>query len=156
MEQQTQTTPTTDAAKRPVFLTVLCILSFIAAGLAILGYITLITVMGAVTAGASALEGMSGEAGSAGAAMSEAMSHGPSAGMTWAYIAVGFVTVLVSLFGVIKMWKLQKIGFFLYVGATVVSIIMTIVYSGFSSGMMSIVFGALFIVLYGLNLKHLK
>ncbi|MDP1802384.1 MAG: hypothetical protein Q8L81_13585, partial [Bacteroidota bacterium] len=67
-----------------------------------------------------------------------------------------FVTVLVSLFGVIKMWKLQKIGFFLYVGATVVSIIMTIVYSGFSSGMMSIVFGALFIVLYGLNLKHLK
>ena len=150
MEETTQSTNGAPApAARPVFLTVLCILSFIAAGLAILGYITLITVMGAMTAGAAALEG-------AGAAMSEAMSTGPSVAMTWAYIIVGFVTVLVSLFGVIKMWKLQKIGFFLYVGATVVSIIMTIVYSGFGSGMMSIIFGALFIVLYGLNLKHLK
>ncbi len=150
MEETTQSTPGTDAAKRPVFLTVLCILSFIAAGLAILGYITLITVMGAVTAGASALEGMAAEAGGT------ITNTGPSTAMTWAYIIIGFLTVLVSLFGVIKMWKLQKIGFFLYVGATVVSIIMTIVYSGFGSGMMSIIFGALFIVLYGLNLKHLK
>ena len=154
MEETTQTTNGAPApAARPVFLTVLCILSFIAAGLALLGYITLITVMGAVTAGASALEGMSAEAG---AAMSQAVSTGPSAAMTWAYIIIGFVTVLVSLFGVIKMWKLQKMGFFLYVGATVVSIIMSLVYSGFAGGMMSIIFGALFIVLYGLNLKHLK
>lgn len=154
MEQQTQTTPGTEAAKRPVFLTVLCILSFIAAGLAALGYITVITLMGAVTAGASALEGMSGEAGSAGAAMSEAMSHGPSAGLTWAYIGVGFVTMLVSLFGVIKMWKLQKVGYFIYVGASVVSMIMGIIYSGF--GVMGVIFPVLFIVLYGLNLKHMK
>ena len=51
------------------------------------------------------------------------------------------------------MWKMQKIGFFLYTGANVVSIIMTIVYSGFGVG---IIISALFIVLYGLNLKHLK
>ena len=153
MEETTQTNTGSEAAKRPVFLTVLCILSFIAAGLSVLGYITLITVMGAVTAGASAMEGMSSEAS---AAISQAVSTGPSAGLTWAYIIVGFVTVLVSLFGVIKMWKLQKIGFFLYAGATAVSIIMTIVYSGFGAGLMSIIFGVLFIVLYGLNLKHLK
>jgi hypothetical protein len=144
MEETTQTNSAAPAA-RPVFLTVLCILSFIAAGLGVLGYITAITVMGAVSAGASALEG-------AGAVMTQSM--GPSAGLVWAYVIVGFLTTIVGLFGVIKMWKLQKIGFFLYVGASVVSMIMGIVYSGF--GVMGVLFPVLFIVLYGLNLKHLK
>lgn len=148
MEQQTQTNTGTEAAKRPVFLTVLCILSFVAAGLAILGYITVITVMGAVTAGASALEGM---AEGSGATMTYT---GPSAALTWAYIIVGFVTVLASLYGVIQMWKLKKIGYFIYVGASVISIVMGIIYSGF--GVMAVIFPILFIVLYGLNLKHLK
>ncbi len=148
-----QTNTGVEAAKRPVFLTVLCILSFVAAGLAILGYITLIGLMGAASVAVAGMEGMSNEMG---AAMSEAMSSGPSTGMTWAYIIIGFVTVIVSLFGVIKMWKLQKSGFMMYVGATVVSLIMTIVYSGFAASIMGIVFSALFIVLYGLNLKHLK
>ncbi len=148
MEQQTQTNTGTEAAKRPVFLTVLCILSFVAAGLAILGYITVITVMGAVTAGASALEGMAADSGAT-------MTYtGPSAAMTWAYIIVGFVTVLISLYGVIQMWKLKKMGFYLYVGASVISMVMGIIYSGF--GVMAVVFPILFIVLYGLNLKHLK
>ena len=144
MEATTQTN-VAEAAKRPVFLSVLCILSFIAAGLGILGYITLITVMGAVTAGASALQ-------NAGANFTQ--TAGPSVGMTWAYIIVGFVTTLIGLFGVIKMWKLQKIGFFLYVGATVVSVIMGFIFSGF--GVMGVIFPIVFIVLYGLNLKHLK
>ena len=154
MEQTTQPNTGGETAARPMFLTVLCILSFIAAGFAAIGYIAVITLMGAVTAGASALEGMSGEAGEAGAAISSAMSSGPSAGLTWAYIVVGFLTMLVSLFGVIKMWKLQKIGFYLYVGASAASMIMGIIYSGF--GVMGVIFPILFIVLYGLNLKHLK
>ncbi len=145
------TTTSTEAAKRPVFLTVLCILSFIAAGFAIIGYVTVLTLMGAVSAAASGMEGVSAETS---AMMSEAMSKVPSAGLTWAYIIVGFVTVLISLFGVIKMWKLQKMGYFLYVGASVASMVMGIIYSGF--GVMGVIFPILFIVLYGLNLKHLK
>lgn len=142
-------------AKRPVFLTVLCILSFVAAGLAILGYITVIGLMGVASAGVSAMEGMSSEMGAeASAAMSEAMSSAPSMGLTWAYLIVGFITVIVSLFGVIKMWKLQKAGFMLYVGASVVSMIMGVVYSGFS--VMAVIFPVLFIVLYGMNLKSMK
>ena len=153
MEETTQSTPAATGA-RPTFLTVLCILSFIAAGLAIFGYITVLTVMGAASAVASNLEGMGGDAGTAGAAMSQAMSSMPSAGLTWAYIIVGFLTTLVGLFGVIKMWKMQKVGFMLYTGASVVSMIMGIIYSGF--GVMGVIFPVLFIVLYGLNLKHLK
>ena len=138
-------------AKRPVFLTVLCILSFVAAGLSILGYITVIGVMGVATAGVSAMEGMSEEMN---AAMAEASVSTPSMGLTWAYLIVGFITVIVSLFGVIKMWKLQKVGFMLYTAASVVSMIMGVIYGGFS--IMAVIFPILFIVLYGLNLKHMN
>ena len=153
MEQTTQATTETQATPaRPVFLTVLCILSFIAAGFAILGYVTVLTLMGAASSIASgSIEGMSAEANTA---MAEAMAKVPSAGLTWAYLIVGFLTVIVSLFGVIKMWKLQKVGYFMYVGASVVSMIMGMVYSGF--GVMAIIFPVLFIALYGMNLKHMK
>ncbi len=78
----------------------------------------------------------------------------PSAGMTWAYIIVGFLTTIVSLFGVIKMWKLQKQGFMLYAGASVVSMIMGIVYSGF--GIAGLIVPIAFIVMYYLNLRHMN
>lgn len=146
-EETTQSTETTaGAAKRPVFLTVLCILSFIAAGFAILGYITAITLMGAATAALGAMEGMEG--------MGEITSTGPSAGMTWAYIIVGFVTTIVALLGVIKMWKLKKQGFMMYAGASVVSMIMGIVYSGF--GIAAVIIPIAFIVMYYLNVKHMS
>lgn len=147
-------------AKRPTFLTVLCILSFIAAGFAIIGYITAITLMGAATAVVSAAEDTmesavdSGSYSEMSAAMDEAMSSGPSMGLTWAYVIIGFVCTLVGLYGVIKMWKLKKMGFYLYTGASVVSMIMGIVYSGF--GAMAVVFPIGFIVMYGLNLKHME
>jgi hypothetical protein len=155
MEQTT--TSSAEAGKRPTFLTVLCILSFIWAGLCILGYITALTFMGAATVVASKVSEAGGEAGEAMNAMVTAAA--PSAGIAWAYIIVGFVTTLSGLYGVIKMWKLAKIGFFIYVGSIVVGLIMDIVYNmsmGASIGIFGLVMTALFIVLYGLNLKHLK
>lgn len=153
MENNSNPTIEQTTGARPTFLTVLCILSFIAAGFAIIAYVLVITAIGAISAVASNVESMSGESGQMAAQVSDALSKTPSVGLTWAYVAIGFVTTLVGLFGVIKMWKMQKIGFFLYTGANIVSIIMTIVYSGFGVG---IIISALFIVLYGLNLKHLK
>lgn len=145
-----ETTQSTGA--RPVFLTVLCILSFIAAGFAVFGYITVITLMGATSALTSGMETMEGMEGMEG--MSALTSATPSAGMTWAYVIVGFVTTIAALIGVLKMWKLKKQGFMIYSGASVVSMVMGIVYSGFS------VFGAIitiaFIVMYYLNVKHMN
>lgn len=145
MEQTTTTTTTTTVApaQRPTMLTVLCILSFIFTGIAIIMLVIALLGMGAVSAGASMLENAGGTT----------TYTGPSTSLTWAYLIVGFLTALVSLYGVIKMWKLEKIGFFLYTGATVVSIIMGVVYSGF--GIMSIV-PLVFVVLYGLNLKYMR
>ena len=146
-----------EAAKRPVFLTVLCILSFIAAGFAILGYIAVIGLMGAASAVSGMASDMSAEMGSEmNDAMSAAMAATPGVGLTWAYIIVGFLTTIVGLFGVIKMWKLQKSGFMMYVGATVVSLIMGIVYSGFGASIVGIVISAGFIVMYFLNTKAMK
>ncbi len=135
--------------KRPVFLTVLCILSFIAAGFAIFGYIGVILLMGAATV---ALDGVSGLDGMEG--FDAVASAGPSVGMTWAYIVVGFLTTIGALVGVLKMWKLKKQGFMIYTGSTVVSIIMGIVYSGFS--VFGVVISAAFIVMYYLNVKHME
>ena len=147
-EETTDSTGTTaEAGKRPVFLTVICILSFIAAGFGILGYIGAITAMGVASAAAGAIEGMEG--------MEEIVSAGPSMGMTWAYIIVGFLTTIVALMGVLKMWKLKKQGFMLYAGATVVSIIMGIVYSGFGASISGIVIGGAFIAMYYINMKHM-
>lgn len=137
-----QTVQTNEAAKRPTFLTVLCILSFIFSGLAIIGYITAIGLAGVASA---AMSNLSDDA--------MATYTGPSVGLTWAYIVIGFITTLVGLFGVIKMWKLQKVGFYIYTACVVISIIMGIVYSGF--GVMSIL-PLVFVVLYGLNLKAMK
>mgnify|MGYP000132616777 CR=1 FL=1 len=96
----------TGNGERPVFLTVICILSFIGAGLGILAYITAIGAMGVVSAaGADLAEGFEGMEGVT------TTYSGPSVGMTWAYVIVGFIATIVSLLGVIKMWKLQKEGF---------------------------------------------
>ena len=146
---QENAAPAAEAGKRQVFLTVLCILSFIAAGFAIIGYIGVITVMGAAGAAMSAMEGMEG--------MGEVMeAAGPSTGMTWAYIIVGFLCTIIGLVGVIKMWKLKKQGFMLYAGATVVSLIMGIIYSGFGASITGIIISAAFIVMYYLNTKHMS
>jgi len=134
--------------ERPVFLTVLCILSFVAAGLGILGYIAAFALMGAAE---SALGGLSDAVSQAGGA-----SATPSTGIIWAYIIVGFATTILGLIGVIKMWKLQKAGFMLYVIATVVSVVMGIIYSGFGASIVGIVISAGFIVMYQLNTKAMK
>ena len=140
-------------AKRPAFLTVLCILSFIAAGFSIIGGLLLGLGKGAVEASGGSteistnMEGISTE----GAAAIEAVN----AAFSWPYMITSMVLVIVGLIGVIKMWKLQKSGFYIYVGTAVAGIILPLVF-----GMAFAVFGTVitigFIVMYGLNLKHMK
>lgn len=150
MEETTQTNPSGGTAVRPMFLTVLCILSFIFSGIGLIALIIMLLGMGALQTIANAADTA---AAGAEAGLGEVVSSGPSMGLTWAYLIVGLITTLVGLFGVIKMWKLQKVGFFIYTGCVVVSFIMGIIYSGFGfMGFLPLVF----VVLYGLNLKHLK
>jgi len=145
--ESTQSTGTAEAGKRPTLLTVLCILSFIAAGFGIIGYLGAIAAVGLVAAAASSLDG------AAGAMMATA---GPSAGLLWAYIIVGFVTTLIALFGVIKMWKMKKSGFMMYAVGVGAATIMNIITYGFGASIVGIIITGAFIALYGMNLKHMK
>lgn len=137
--------------KRPAFLTVLCILSFVFSGIAIILYILAIVGMGAGEAFMSAAENMAEGMGA------EAVETA-STGMAWAYILIGLVMVILGLIGVIRMWKLKKSGFMLYVISSIVPIIMGYVAGGqyAPSMVMGIILPVAFIVMYGLNLKHME
>lgn len=129
------------AGKRPAFLTVLCILSFIGAGIVIIALLLGALAGGMVEAAAGQVEAAGGEA-------------TVETGGLWTLLIVQSILTIASLVGVIKMWKMQKQGYYIYVGASVAGIIAGIVLSGFAVG--SLLFPVLFIVLYGLNLKHMS
>lgn len=129
----------TETGKRPAFLTVICILSFVGIGLAIIGYVAALTLMGVAQAAISTA--------------TEGVAEGPSTAIIWIYIIGGFVSAIVQLIGVAKMWKLQKSGFLLYTIPSVLMVILGVLYGGFTFG---VIFPIAFIVMYGLNLKHLK
>jgi len=118
-------------SERPTFLSVLCVLTFIGSGLSLLGYL--------FTAVFSTLLG----------SLLDSIPSFllPDIGITSGII--GLVAAAASLYGAIKMWKLEKIGFYLYTAAQVVMLVL-------SFGIFGFILTALFVVLYGLNLKHLK
>jgi len=123
-EQNVQTTN-----QRPTFLTVLCILTFIGSGLALLFSLIGLVAAGAIESFASYLP------------------VGVGGGIFKSILLI--VLIAGSLYGAIQMWKLKKLGFYIYAAANVILLIM-------SFGIMGLIFTALFIVLYGLNLKHME
>jgi hypothetical protein len=54
------------------------------------------------------------------------------------------------------MWKLKKMGYYMYVGASVVSFVLPIVMLGLPFNAMGIFWVVLFAALYGMNLKHMN
>ena len=147
---------TTAPAKRPGFLTVLCILTFIGAGLGIIGGIwNLVTLPSQI----AALESMSALVAGFGA-MGDEMANQIKALTEYGMISagLGLVGSALCLFGAIKMWGQAKSGFFIYVVGQVLALvgIFLIMGTSFMAGPVAMVFPIIFIVLYALNLKHLK
>lgn len=145
-----------EAPKRPTFLTVLCILSFIAAGISIIGGIIGYLGMAAMeTMGANLAEGMEQIEGMEEMpGMADAMAVMKHAKLL---LIIGSILTLVGLFGVIQMWKLKKTGFYIYTGAQVLGIVLPlIIVGGAGFSVMSVIFAIAFIVMYGMNLKHMS
>ena len=118
-----------EAKQRPAFLTVLCILTYIGSGLGVLFSLLGIFGVGAMNSFMSNFAGVSANAG----------------------IMKPILILLfsgASIYGAVMMWGLKKMGFYLYVAAQVLILV-------FSFGWIGLFFTALFILLYGLNLKHL-
>lgn len=146
---------------RPTLLTVLCILSFIAAGIGIISMLLVGAARGVVdAAGVNVQETMntemanSGASGEQVAALNSAMDQATTA-FSWPYIITAMVLILVGLYGVIKMWKLQKQGYYIYAGTQVAGIVVPLIF-GMAFSTFGAVLAVAFIALYGMNLKHMS
>jgi hypothetical protein len=162
---ETLDTTTTTTAKRPGFLTVLCILTFIGSGLGLLGAI--FGLIGASFIGMFTPQG------------------------TMIVQIIGLLASALCLFGAIKMWGLYKQGFMLYLVGAILGIVGPIISAvtmksyleqtmasmpemqgvdtnlvgdaalslataaAWTAVIMAVIFNTLFIILYAVNRKHL-
>ncbi len=157
------------APKRPQFLTILCILSFIGGAWGIIGG-SMNMVSGPATAAAmSAMTEKMDEAktqmgddaaqGVAGSIMDAAGDFANKAAANAKKIGISNIGLaLLSLFGVWQMWNLKKSGFWIYTLATIGGLMVPLVFMGVN--LLSILsvgfaglFGVVFIILYAANLK---
>ncbi len=152
-----------EAPKRPTFITVLCILTWVGCGIGLIMNVLAFLAAKAASAfvgvandmATAAADGMTAEGNAAVAAMNSSMTN------IYIWLAGGIVGILLCLFGSIQMWKLKKMGFYIYVVGQVVGIAVPFIFpiagtTGMGSMMMMLVFPIIFIVLYGINLKHMK
>lgn len=145
------------APQRPEFLKILCILSFIASGLMILIYL-----IGSFCLSLS--EEMVSEAWTK---VVESQPQLENVSATEFFHEVGMVSLygliinIFSLAGVIMMWRLEKIGFFIYaIAELAINFVGMNIDMGqeksYGGMIFSIVIDLVFIVLYAVNLKHMN
>ncbi len=143
MEQNETINNLTTAPKRPTFLTVLCILTFIGSGLGIFNGITTAFM-------STALGGI----------MSEFSELDSIAENVKIFGIATIVASIITLLGAFMMWGLRKMGFWVYVIGVAISIgTPLVIYGGNLMGAFSAIgigfISIIFIILYGVNRKHL-
>jgi hypothetical protein len=155
---------------RPPFLTILCILTFIGSGWGIIsgasGYFTANATAGVAQAAMEDVREEVENQGTAGSKFAEKVLSGTSEMLQPEKLKknalFGMVASVFTLLGGILMFGLKKTGFYSYVLGTAIGIagpfvafgggnVMTILSSSFAAFI-----GILFVILYGLNLKHLR
>ncbi len=144
---------------RPQFLKIICILSFVSCGLWILIYLFGTFLLGVSEENANeVLEKMR-----ASNAMIDTDNPYEAVKAFGMVCLLGLICNIVSLVGVIMMWNLNKIGFFVYIlGEFVIYFfgndMKASTESGKSYGMMAftIILDLAFIIMYAVNLKHMK
>ncbi|WP_367916313.1 hypothetical protein [Leadbetterella sp. DM7] len=151
---------------RPTFLTVLCILTFIGSGSSIYSGITNYSSpdvsYGLVNERFDKVEEELGNQEGT-EAISELLQSARESITPEKIKNNGMATSLTSiitLIGAILMWGLRKTGFYVYVTGAIAAVIAPIsIFGGFTGAVASAgaaIAGILFIILYGLNLKHLR
>ncbi len=163
MEQTTTTTVTTEiVAKRPTFLTVLCILSFIGVAFALIGGIMNYFTYSALATSGDMFGGLKTEAGQD---MNNAMNSMANAlGMDYGKMAtVAMIQAVLNIpifIGVMMMWKQKKAGFWIYsifeIAQPILPLVMGLGLVGGIMATVGLIFSIVFIILYGVNLKHMS
>jgi Protein of unknown function (DUF4064) len=162
MEQTNASAP----VARPTFLTVLCILTWIGCAIGLIGSL----IGGAATGVVSATSEMrteslmndtmlSPEVRESMAKANEAVEAAASSGTTIMIISI--ICILLCVVGSVMMWKLKKTGFYIYIIGELAAPIASLVLLGGSAfggalAALGMIFPIIFVILYTLNLKHLK
>lgn len=157
---------------RPVFITVLCILTFIGSGWGLIaGGMQYFTAEKQAASMAFTKEKASSDikkAGKddAGAKMAEKMFNSMGTAFTVENLKkaaiASVIAAILCLAGALLMWQLKKTGFYVYIAGTLAGIVSPFLIYG-ADNIMSIIssvvvgfFGIVFVILYGVNLKHMK
>ena len=130
--------------KRSDLLTVLCVLTFIGSGLAafsnlfiFLSFEEMLTIVDEYEVEIPGFDMM--------------MSGGRR------FFITGFILYTFSWVGALQMWKLRKIGFHLYTGAQIFILILPVaMIVSYQFSIFSLLFTAVFIAGYAINLKFMK
>lgn len=148
--------------KRPVFLTVLCILTFVGSGFGLLGAV--VNIFTFKTLGSRTLSNLSNLPNSTpfgDVDFEEMVKYSQYSNM------MNILACILCIVGAILMFRLKKSGFYFYlVGAIIATAGAYIATQGFNTGMFAsvgvasfifaLIINAAFVVMYGTNLKHLK
>lgn len=154
---------------RPVFLTVLCILTFISCGWGILSNLFTLISAGLTDAAtqmdqySEMMDQMGGDGNSsflAGIMSSSGELLQATLQYSTPIAASKLALELISLVGAIMMFQLKRIGFYFYAASQILMLFVLPVIIGFSmlvmTGIMfNSMFVILFIILYAINLKHM-
>lgn len=152
------------AKERPVFLTVLCILSFTGNGLVIMGsafaliwwkfflpFLQLAMEQDGIHLDNPAIASLWGTR------FFEIFDYLPLV-----YI-VTFAAAIFNLYGVVLMWKLKRSGFYIYAVTELLPHLVTIVVFtmvlggiGFGLSLMNFIIPVAFVIMYGANLKYMR
>ena len=129
--------------RRPELLTVLCILSFVGSGLAVISNLFIymsfdevITIIEDYELGLPEFEMI--------------MSGGKR------FFITGFFLYSISLMGAIQMWKLRKVGFHLYTVAQIFILLLPVVFiEAYQFSLISLLLTIAFVLAYFSNLKFM-
>lgn len=154
-----ETQPINEAPKRPQFLTVLCILTFIGCAFAFIGAIWGYMSIKASTAMLENMGSVEGDSFGMMSGIQETMIKAVENAVP--NLVIGILCSIISLYGALQMWNLKKMGFFIYsVGEITPAIASFFLGGGGLIGGTGAVAGLLlaivWIVLYAVNFKHLK
>jgi len=146
--------PLEESPKRSQFLTTLCILSYIWNGMALLFLLLCLLfsglvyeALGKINSGDSPFTTMDE---SQQKAIQMILDYGR--GFVTSMIALAMIIYMTSLLGVVKMWKLQKWGFYIYATLNSFGVMYSFLSGSYFMGIISLSF----ITMYYLNLKDMK
>lgn len=139
-------TPPITPPKRPVFLTVLCILTFVSSALGIIGALFTPVMADFMIAFLTKMPGYEQE-------IDEQALLILKAG--WGYYLTLMGLTILSLTGALMMWRLQKNGFHFYTISNIAIYCLPSLFLPVDFNILGLVFPGVFIALYALHLKFM-